>query len=101
MAVHLPFDQDMCSYKKEILAGSADYNAVTVVMHNDKTDVAGAMQWVSDRHDELVEHFLRLRGEVYDKVDFPSFGDELGRQIEAYVDGIGQFLDSLSPKVTI
>lgn len=81
----------MCSYKKEVLTDSADYNAVTIVMHSNKTDVAGGIQWVSDCHDELVEHFLQLRDEVYNKVNFPSFGDAIDRQIEAYVDGLGQF----------
>jgi hypothetical protein len=84
----------MCSYKKEILADSADYNAVTVVMHNNNTDIAGAIQWISGRHDELVERFLKLRNEVYNKVNFPSYGDEMDRQLEAYVDGLGQYLST-------
>jgi hypothetical protein len=79
----------MCSYKKEILVDDADYNAVTVVMHNKKTDVAGGIQWISDLHDDIVEHFLKLRDEVFDKVNFPSYGEDMDRQVEAYVDGLG------------
>lgn len=80
----------MCSYKK-VLADSADYNTVTIVMRHDKTDIAGGIQWLSDRHNELVDHFLQLRNEVHDKINFPSFGDKLDRQIEVYVDGVGMF----------
>lgn len=90
------FGQDIYSYKKESLADNADYNAVTVVMHHKKTDILGGIQWISDRHDELIEHFLELRNEVINKINFPSFGDEIDRQVEAYVDGIGQFAHVLS-----
>ena len=83
----------MCSYKKEILVDDADYNAVTVVMQQNKTDVAGGIQWISDTHDDVVDHFLKPRDEVLSKQGFPSFGEDLDRQIEAYVHGLGMFLN--------
>lgn len=92
MTACFSYGQDVCSYKKETLANSADYNAVTIVMHHNKTDVSGGIQWIADRHDELVEHFLKLRNEVNNKIEFPSFGDEIDRQVEAYVHGMGEFL---------
>lgn len=82
----------MCSYKKETLANSADYNAVTIVMRLNKTDVSGGIQWIADRHDELAKHFLKLRDEVNNKIEFPSLGDEMDQQVEAYVHGMGECL---------
>ncbi|KAF8176079.1 terpenoid synthase [Pholiota molesta] len=80
---------DMCSYKKEIIVDDADYNAVTVVMKNNNTDVAGGIQWISDTHDDIVEHFLKVRDDVLNKRGFPSFGEELDRQVAEYVEGLG------------
>jgi hypothetical protein len=82
----------MCSYKKEIIVDDADYNAVTVVMKNNNTDVAGGIQWISDTHDDIVEHFLKVRDDVLNKRGFPSFGEELDRQVAEYVEGLGEFI---------
>lgn len=81
----------MCSYRKEFLANDADYNAVTVVMHNYGTDVPGAMQWISDLHDDIVEHFLQLREQVIECQGFPSFGPEVDDQLARYIDGLGRY----------
>ncbi|KAF9030695.1 terpenoid synthase [Hymenopellis radicata] len=83
---------DMSSYKKEVLADDSDYNAVTVVMHNEKTDLAGALQWLSDRHDEIVEHFLRVRDDILNKRNFPTYGEDIDRQIALYINGLGQWI---------
>ena len=80
----------MCSYKKEVLADDYDYNAVTVVMHNEKTDLDGALQWISDRHDEIVESFMKVRDDVLNKRGFPSYGEEIDRQVALYVEGLGK-----------
>lgn len=86
----------MCSYKKEVLCNDADYNSVTVIMHRNNTDVAGGIQWISDTHDDIVEHFLKLRDDVHAKRGFPSFGEDLDRQIAVYVDEVlgAYFLNS-------
>lgn len=77
---------------KEILHDDADYNAVTVVMTNNKTDLPGAIQWISDRHDDVVDNFMRVRDDVLNKKNgFPSYGEDLDRQIALYVDGLGLF----------
>jgi hypothetical protein len=82
----------MCSYKKEVLADDYDYNAVTVVMHNKGTDLDGALQWISDRHDEIVDNFLATSKDVFDhRNGVPSWGPEIDRQVEAYVSGLGEF----------
>jgi hypothetical protein len=81
--------QDMCSYKKEVLADDAEYNAVTIVMKNNGTDVASGIQWISDYHDEIVDHFLRLRDDVLTHNGVPSWGEDLDRQVARYIDGLG------------
>ncbi|KAK7012921.1 isoprenoid synthase domain-containing protein [Favolaschia claudopus] len=83
---------DMCSYKKEVLANDADYNAVTVVMVNEHTDIAGGIQWISDYHDEIIEHFLRVREDVIKKNGFPSWGTDIDDQVAKYIDGLGQWI---------
>lgn len=82
----------MCSYKKEVLADDYDYNAVTVVIHNEKTDLPGALQWISDRHDEIVESFMKVRDDVLNKRGFPSYGEDVDRQVALYVEGLGQWI---------
>ena len=82
----------MCSYRKEIQADAADYNAITVVMRQYKTDVAGGVKWISDIHDEVAQHFLQIRDDILNQRGFPSFGESLDRQIESYVNGLGRAL---------
>jgi Delta6-protoilludene synthase len=84
----------MCSYRKELLSNDADYNAVTIIMHNHHTDVAGGIKWISDLHDEVVEHFLELREQVLELRDFPSFGRTIDLQIAKYIDGLGMLLSA-------
>ncbi|KZP06880.1 hypothetical protein FIBSPDRAFT_1053287 [Athelia psychrophila] len=79
---------DMYSYRKEVLGGDADYNVVTVVMYIQKTDLAGALQWISDTHDELIDRFLNTRQNVLDMRGVPSWGKDTDRQVAAYVDGL-------------
>lgn len=85
----------MCSYKKEVLCNDADYNAITVVMANEKTDLAGALQWISNIHDEIVDRFLSTRQDVLNKRNgVPSWGKEIDDQVAAYVDGLGALIAS-------
>ncbi|KAF7982707.1 hypothetical protein HWV62_26552 [Athelia sp. TMB] len=91
---------DMCSYKKEVLRNDADYNIVTVVMVNKKTDLNGAVQWISDSHDEIVGRFLSTREDLLSLCNGESsWGREIDLQVIAYVDGLGLFvvLVPLSP----
>ena len=81
----------MCSYKKEVLRNDADYNIVTVVMANEKTDLAGAVQWISDTHDEIVGRFLSTRQDLLSQCNGRSpWGKEIDLQVIAYVDGLGE-----------
>lgn len=83
----------MCSYKKEVLRNDADYNMVTVVMANENTDLAGAVQRISDNHDEIVDRFLKTRQNVLNRCNgVPSWEKEIHLQVTAYVDGLGELI---------
>jgi hypothetical protein len=59
-------------------------------MVNYRTDLAGAIQWVSDRHDEVVEHFLATKDDVLNhRNGFLSWGEAIDLQVEKYIDGLG------------
>ena len=79
----------MYSYKKEVIADDADYNAITVIMKNHNTNVEGAIDWIVNTHKSLSESFLKTRDDVLNKRGFPSLGEDLERQIKMYIDGIG------------
>ena len=80
----------MYSYKKEVLCDDADYNVITVVMANEKTDFAGALQWISNLHDEIVHRFLNTREDVLNhRSGVPSWGRDIDLQVAAYIDGLG------------
>ncbi|KAF7977391.1 hypothetical protein HWV62_4011 [Athelia sp. TMB] len=86
---------DMCSYKKEVIYNDADYNIVTVIMVNESTDLAGAVQWISDTHDKIVARFLSTRQDVlHQRNGVPSWGKEIDLQVAAYVDGLGEFIST-------
>ena len=82
----------MCSYKKEVLRDAAAYNAITVVMNSNQTDLAGAMQWLSNRHDEVVANFLKTKETILNHLNgFPLWGEDIDRQISTYVNALGGF----------
>ena len=84
----------MYSYKKEVLSRDASYNIVTVVMLNNDTDLAGAMRWISDRHDELVDSFFKTREEVLNHSHgVPSWGEGIDHQVALYIDGLGSYFE--------
>ncbi|KIY69043.1 terpenoid synthase [Cylindrobasidium torrendii FP15055 ss-10] len=86
-------DNDMCSYRKEFLANDCDYNAVTVVTKHLKTDLAGAIQWISDYHDRSVESFMRAREAIIARAEGTSqWSEEDYKQVLRYIDGLGLFV---------
>lgn len=59
-------------------------------MKNEKTDVAGGIQWISDRHDAIVDSFLAVRDDVLNhRNGVPSWGKDIDAQVEKYIDGLG------------
>ncbi|KAF8168816.1 terpenoid synthase [Mycena galopus ATCC 62051] len=79
-------DNDICSYRKELAQGDDTHNIVTIIMHEETTDLGGAMDWVAARRKTLASQFL----ELYQKV--PSFGSEdIDGQVREYVEGIANW----------
>ncbi|KAI0290408.1 terpenoid synthase [Multifurca ochricompacta] len=78
---------DIASYNVEQACGDDNYNIITVVMHQNKTDIQGAMNWVSEHHKELEEKFM----EIYEN-KIPKFGEPVDEQLAQYVDGIGNWV---------
>ncbi|KIY69075.1 terpenoid synthase [Cylindrobasidium torrendii FP15055 ss-10] len=84
---------DMRSYRKEFLAKDCDYNAVTVVTKHLKTDLAGAIQWISDYHDRSIESFMRARKAIIARTEGTSqWSEEDHKQVLRYIDGLGLFV---------
>jgi hypothetical protein len=67
--------------------GHDGHNIVTIIMHQHKTDIQGAMNWVYEYHKELEVKFMNL---YENKV--PKFGESVDVQLARYVDGIGNWV---------
>ncbi|KAI0291779.1 terpenoid synthase [Multifurca ochricompacta] len=80
-------DNDIASYNVEQARGDDNYNIITIVMHQNKTDVRGAMNWVYECHKELEEKFM----DIYEN-KIPKFGEPVDEQLAQYVDGIGNWV---------
>ncbi|KAF8884017.1 terpenoid synthase [Infundibulicybe gibba] len=78
---------DLCSYNVEQARGDDGHNLVTIVMHEHKTTLEGALMWISRLHDDLVNVFL---GE-YENV--PTWGlPALDAQVAEYIHGLGNWV---------
>jgi hypothetical protein len=67
--------------------GDDGHNIITVVMHQHRTDIQGAMNWVYDYHKELEAKFMDL----YEN-KIPKFGEPVDTELARYVDGIGNWV---------
>ncbi|KAF7374243.1 Terpene cyclase [Mycena sanguinolenta] len=84
---------DLVSYKKEVLAKSAEFNLLTILTVNYHKDLAGAVQWVSDRNDEAVERFLAIRDDVHHRRNgVPSWGEDIDMQLDKYINGMAYWV---------
>ena len=77
----------MVSYNVEQARGDDSHNAITIVMHHNKTDVQGAMDWLSNYYESLVAKFM----DVYEN-KIPKFGELVDADLVEYVDGIGNWV---------
>ncbi|KAF8266732.1 terpenoid synthase [Lactarius quietus] len=80
-------DNDMLSYNVERTRGEDGHNIITIVMHQHKTDIKGAMNWVCDYHKELESKFMDLY-----ETKIPKFGEPVDTELAQYVDGIGNIV---------
>jgi hypothetical protein len=77
----------MISYNIEQARGDDNHNAIAIVMHHNKTDVQGAMDWVSNYYEGLVAKFMDL----YEN-KMPKFGEPVDTELAQYVDGVGNWV---------
>ncbi|KAF8483510.1 terpenoid synthase [Russula ochroleuca] len=78
---------DIASYNLEQARGDDNHNIITIVMHHNKTDIQGAMDWVYDYHKELEAKFMDL----YEN-KIPKFGEPVDTELAQYVDGLGNWV---------
>jgi len=76
----------MISYNAEQARGG-NHNIVAIVMHHNKTDVQGAMDWVYQYHKEVQAKFM----DVYEN-KIPKFGEPVDTVLAQYVNGIGNLV---------
>lgn len=66
-------------------------------MLSKKTDLSGAIEWISSFHDEIVDQFLRTAEDVREhRNGVPSWGHDLDQQVSAYINGLGQHREPFS-----
>ncbi|KAL5482772.1 STS14 [Sanghuangporus weigelae] len=78
-------DNDITSYNKEQATGDDSYNILTVVMRELNLDLDRAMEWVAEYHAQVQARFLNGRKQL------PSWGADLDRQVEEYLDGLANW----------
>jgi len=76
----------MISYNKEQACGD-NHNIVAIVMHHNKTDIQGAIDWVHQYHKEVQAKFM----DIYEN-KIPKFGEPVDAEVAQYVDGIGNLV---------
>ncbi|KAI0295705.1 terpenoid synthase [Russula brevipes] len=78
---------DVASYNLEQARGDDNHNIITIVMHHNKTDIQGAMDWVYNYHKELEAKFM----DIYEN-KIPKFGEPVDADLAVYVDGLGNWV---------
>jgi len=78
---------DIASYNLEQARGDDNHNIITIVMHHNKTDIKGAMDWVYNYHKELEAKFM----DIYEN-KIPKFGEPVDTDLAQYVDGLGNWV---------
>ncbi|GJJ08044.1 hypothetical protein Clacol_002251 [Clathrus columnatus] len=76
---------DLCSYNVEQARGDDTHNLVTIVMHELKLDIQGAINWIGELNDDLATEFLK---EYYNLPTFKGFEHD----ILAYCKGLGNWV---------
>lgn len=68
----------------EQVRGDDNYNIITTVMHHNKTNIQGAMNWVYDHHKEPGAKFVDLYENKIPKFEEP--------ELAQYVEGLGNWV---------
>jgi len=80
-------DNDIFSYNVEQARGNDGHNIITIIMHENKTDVQGATNWVYDYHKKAQARFMDL----YEN-QIPKFGEPVDSELVRYVDGMANWV---------
>ncbi|KAI0291492.1 terpenoid synthase [Multifurca ochricompacta] len=75
---------DIASYNLEQARGDDGHNIVTILMHQNKADIQGAINWVYEYHKELEGKFM----DIYEN-KIPRFGEQVDEELARYVDALG------------
>ncbi|EGN95074.1 hypothetical protein SERLA73DRAFT_187363, partial [Serpula lacrymans var. lacrymans S7.3] len=75
-------NNDMVSYIKERDDGHHAHNLVTNVMYEMNVDIHGAMCWIEQRNDHIIQQFLTTKKEILD----------LDKELDWYIWGIGNLV---------
>ena len=83
--------QDLASYKKEVLAGDADYNLVTVTMSEKSVSLKEAVEDISALCAEVLKDFLLIKEDIIQHQNgMPSWGERIDEHIAMYIEGLGR-----------
>ncbi|KAF8912642.1 terpenoid synthase [Mucidula mucida] len=77
---------DIYSYNVEQSRGDDGHNLVTIVMHQLRLDIHGALQWISDFYDDLVAKFLRAWNNI------PVYGGPMDFEVRTYTEGVANWV---------
>ncbi|KAI0284093.1 terpenoid synthase [Russula brevipes] len=80
-------DNDIVSYNLEQARGDDNHNIITILMHHDKIDIQGAMDWVDSYRKELNAKFMDT---YYNGI--PKFGEPVDTELARYVEGISNWV---------
>ncbi|KAI0298098.1 terpenoid synthase [Multifurca ochricompacta] len=80
-------DNDIVSYNKEQARDNDSCNIITILMHQNKTDIQGAMDWIYEHRKGLERTFM----DIYEN-KIPKFGEPVDKQLAQYVDGLGNWV---------
>jgi hypothetical protein len=87
--VDCPLSQDVLSYNAERLRGHELHNIITVVMYEKNLSLPDAVAWIGTFHESLVAEFKSHRENL--KSMREKWGDEVSRQVDRYVEGLGEW----------
>ena len=67
-------------------------------MANNKLELAEALLWVSNQHDQQLANFMETKNNVLEhKNGVPSWGEDIDCQVATYIDGLGLCLSNGKP----
>ena len=83
--------KDLASYKKEVLAGDAAYNLVTVTMSEKSIRLEEAVEGIATLCGEVLKDFLLTKEDILQHQNgMPSYGEVIDEHVAMYIEGLGR-----------